>query len=133
MANEVRSVDVNIAFEGEPRPDRSKRLEDLRAKLASDDLVAVSEKRKVTGKGDLTVAIQLASLALSAIGTLISVLTYWRRSSRPDDAKSESTIILAYNDNRVTLRADHDPAELAQALHLEKAGEGTELQVIVKE
>jgi hypothetical protein len=130
MSDNAPQLRVHIAFEGEPTASKSQRLEELNAKLGENDLTTTPHRQAAVGKGDITVWISLAGLGLSAISTLVSVLTYWRKS-KPDTSPPTVTIIHA--EQHVTLQADQDPATVVEQLRLDQARPGDEIKVLVTE
>lgn len=78
-------MDAIIQFMGSVDEEDSYALDELAEALAQDGLTNQLEKsptRRGRKDGGLTIAIALAGLALSAVGTLVSVLSYWK-STRP--------------------------------------------------
>jgi ATP-dependent protease ClpP protease subunit len=101
---------------------------ELLAALGANDLQGIPEKQPAVGKGDLTVAIQVAGLAMSAVGTLIAVLTYWRGRT-----KIPPTIIVVHEDRSVTLGEEQDAEKIARELGIDGAKPNSELRVTVTE
>jgi hypothetical protein len=121
-------VNVLIAFDGEPGPGSSAALEELRSDLAEKDLKGEPRTSSAPGKGDLTVAIQLAGLVLSAVGTAISVLTYWRGRKETPPA-----VTMIHAEHHVILKGGDDPETVVRELGLPKTGTTADLKVVVKE
>jgi hypothetical protein len=79
-------MNININLQHEVTSEDSYELEYLAMLIEKEcDLSLYKEKTKLLSKvkdGGLTIGIALASLALSAVGTFISVLAYWQ-SQKP--------------------------------------------------
>lgn len=78
-------MDVRLEFVGDLTDETSYALDELAAVLSEEGLSNRRERSdSQAGRkdGGLTLAIALAGLGVSAIGTLVSVLSYWR-STRP--------------------------------------------------
>lgn len=78
-------MDVRIAFVGQPTDETSYAFDELAAVLSDEGLSNRKEQSiPQAGRkdGGLTLVIALAGLGVSAIGTLITVLSYWK-STRP--------------------------------------------------
>jgi hypothetical protein len=70
---------IVIEFKENLNIDDSSALDFLKEKL-NDEYIKTKENKvhHLKSKGDITISIELVALALSAIGTFISVLDYWK-------------------------------------------------------
>ena len=76
-------MEIRIAFLDEVTPEDSFALDELAEDLFRSDIgheVEKSATRHGRKDGGLSLAIAIGGLAISAIGTLISALTFWQKS-----------------------------------------------------
>lgn len=99
-------MDASIKFATTATEETSYALEDLHALLLEHDLRAHLQRAPASGgrkDGGLTLAIAVASLTLSGISTLISVLTFWR--------STRSTGSISMTRGNVTLSVTNLPSD----------------------
>ena len=76
----MNATNVTVVFEGDPSTEDSIALKELGESLAESDISTESDihKNKIGVKdGGLTLALTIAGLALSAVGTLVSAISLW--------------------------------------------------------
>ena len=108
-------MDVKLSFNGKANPKCAYDLDELANMLNKSDINEVVPNQIIAAgikDGGLTIGLTIVGLALTAIGTFISVLSYWE-SKKPD-----YNITLTYGDISFTVNnlSNKQMQELANSI-----------------